>query len=701
MLTIEKSILNKWLDLHHQKVKELYDKSGKQPPQYKSNKEMYNKVIKETEKCKQKVMMEKQRKVMPDLGIAECSKLIIENCAITAVPSKDGYSLAVYDYDKCIYTFQTHTVLNDLIVLIMGMSSNVIISNVVTTLTGMRFEGIPYNPLPKYKIAVGNGIFNCLTQELEEFTPKYTVLTKVKTNYIKNAKKPKYEDGFSLESMIASLANENVDRIELISQICKAIITGHSLKPALFIILGKGGDGKSTFFEMLSNIIGKENVAYVNFSELNSPDKMAETINKKLVLGVDNDVKLYLRKTSLLKTIASHETITLSRKYMNAISVPFTGTMVQLCNDFPRIAETGSSMRRRIVPFRAEYSHYEHGTENANIDNNYINDQTFLEYALWYFLDEEKTPYYSDFNDKDIDLAFDAFDEEDVLGQFISDLNTTGFFDAKNKEVPVSHLYAVYQDWMDTNSPGTKTLSSRSFASQIKEPLRNYGYNRSENNKAVRPNTLQNQGLYTLESFGEYSEGHNIDKAAQKNSSSRTFYLANNKPTQLKVKKRNAQQISAAQYFNIIPSIASDLQLEQKDFIIEDNAEKVETEQHESNKAEDDQSTSTNESDDTDETTLNLMKYYTNNDTQSLENIRDKLRDDGQNIFDNDKDFVYHLDSALKQMDQIVRQSKDMGLKSVLTMSNVSTSSSFEDSIEFIEDFIEELIDYINERKDE
>ena len=703
MLKIEERTLNKWLDLHSQRIKDLYAKAGKEPPNYKSNREMYKAVEKAKFRRQQKVQLEKQRKSKPDLGVADCGVIIMETCAVTTVPSKDGYSLAIYDYDKHMYTFQTHTVLNDLIVLIMGMSSNAIISSVVTTLIGMRFEGLPYNPLPKFKIAVGNGIFNTLTCELEPFTPKYTVLTKIKTNYIKNAKRPKYEDGFTLESMIASLANEDSNRIELISQICKAILTGHSLKPALFIILGKGGDGKSTFFELITNVIGEENVAYVNFSEINSPDKMAETINKKLVLGVDNDTKLYIRKTSLLKTIASHETITLSRKYMNAISVPFTGTMVQLCNDFPRIAETGSSMRRRIIPFRAEHSHFEQGTENPNIDNNYIHDRKFLEYALWYFLDETKTPYYSDFNDRDIDLAFDAFDEEDVLGQFIADLDNTGFFSSKNKEIPISHLYAVYQDWMAINSPGTKVLSSRSFASQIKEPLRDKGYARASNSRTIRPNTLQSQGLYSLESFGEYSEGHSIDQASQKNASSRTFVQRDHLAKKAKIKQRNAVKISASQYFNMIPTIASDLNKDQSEFVIntekenESKQEKVEDIKDELKEVE--TNTSNQSSDDSDGLSLDLISYYTNNDTEGLTNIRDKLQND--DVFDDTKEFVYQLDKALMQINQIVKLSKDPLLKSVGYSNDISTDSSKESAIEFIDEFIEELINYIDERKDD
>lgn len=548
MSTINEKALRRWLENEDEKLKNLYAKEPKRKPvNFASNDDALEALRKKYIKYSKKLLLVSGKK---KLDLADAAKLIIENVAVVAVPVTQGFSLAIYDYDKKVYTFSTTTVLNDYIVLLLGASSQQIISSMTTTLIGLRRQAAIYNPLPKYKIAVGNGIYNCLTGKLEDFTPKYSVLTKIKTNYIANAKAPRYEDGFTLEKMITALSNGNLARKILLGQICKSIITGHSLKPGFFVVLGRGGDGKSTFFTMIANMIGQENVAYVNFSEIASPDKMLETMNKKMILGMDNDTKIYIKKTSLIKTMASHEMITLSRKYLSAISIPFTGTVVQLCNEFPRFSETGSSMKRRLVPFKAENSHYENHTENDNIDNVYVKDHKFLEYALWFFLNQNTNPYYSDFSDIDRSIALDALEVEDSVGQFVTELRLDGVLSSINKSIPSTHLYAAYQDWMKLSNPGNSVLSSRSFSMKITEPLFRAGYTAGDRKTVVRPSSLENTKQYSSSSWGIAKDYPNLAEIIQSNAASRVFIFDHAPATEIEIRRRG-RPITALQYFKV------------------------------------------------------------------------------------------------------------------------------------------------------
>ena len=700
-MAINQQILDEWIELHKQRVEELFEDETRCPPEYHSNAEMYDVIRTETDNVLRRVSLESRGN--PKLGVKEAAEIIVDKAAITCVPVKDGFSLAIYDYDKKIYTFNSMTVLNDLIVIILGASSQSIINSVMTTLVGLRFKAVPYNPLPQYKIAVGNGIYNCLTRSLEESTPRYTILTKISTNYVHNAPKPNYHDGFTLESMIGSLADEKPERVSLIGQICKAIITGHSLKPGLFVVLGRGGDGKSTFFTMIANMIGQENVAYVNFSDIDSPDKMAETANKKLVLGLDNDVKVYLRKTSLLKTMASHEMITLSRKYMSALSIPFTATMVQLCNDFPRIAETGSSMKRRVVPFRAERSHYELGSENDNVDTVYIKDQKFLEYALWYFLNEDTNPYYSDFNDVDRRVAFDAFDAEDIVGQFVNDLQALGVFTEINQYIPVSHLYAVYQDWMTINNPGSKMLSSRSFAMQIKDKLYDLGYSRSD--ESFRPHTLERQNLYSTETLGEYKTQTHTEKAIETNVSSRVFQKTH-RPKHGQEVRRNSNQISVYQYFNIISAISSDMNVsysaiyDQEDTPTEQIEENQQIEQHieidTSSENTSDEHSGSQKYDDI--INIDLHNIYQHNLYDELSEYK-ALIDNYMHQLDDDEhtpiEVLSEFDTLWNQTSQIAYISRDSKLIAIQMTIKENRSPAFKDTLELLSDYLERLIEIV------
>jgi hypothetical protein len=143
-LTINQQILDEWIELHKQRVEELFEDETRCPPEYHSNAEMYDVIRTETDNVLRRVSLESRGN--PKLGVKEAAEIIVDKAAITCVPVKDGFSLAIYDYDKKIYTFNSMTVLNDLIVIILGASSQSIINSVMTTLVGLRFKAVPYNP---------------------------------------------------------------------------------------------------------------------------------------------------------------------------------------------------------------------------------------------------------------------------------------------------------------------------------------------------------------------------------------------------------------------------------------------------------------------------------------------------------------------------------------------------------------------------
>lgn len=440
------------------------------------------------------------------LTLESTADVLVRTLPMVAIPGNDKRgSLAVYDPDEHIYTTESTTILNTALVTLFGTSSNPLLASLTLSLLGRQSKFYyKYNPLPKYKIALGNGIFNGLVHQLEPFTPEYTVLTKIATNYNPKARQPKFDGKFSFEQMVNQLADENSDRISLLKQICLSIITGVSTSAALFIFLGKGGDGKSTFFQLLENVIGSQNTAHVNFSEINSDDKLLETMGKKLVVGLDNDTNIYIRKTAKLKSMAAHETVTYSRKYLSAVSVPFTATIVQLCNDMPRFSETGTSMRRRLVTFKAEHSYTLTGTENNNVSR-YIQNREFLEYVLKEILN---FGYTSNYNDVDRQITNDTLDEEDTIGQFVEDMDQIHLFDGVNKMLPLPHLYAAYLDWASANQQSSRPFSTRAFSAKITDLMADRGYVRQPT--SVRLRTIIDSGDFVPASFDEISTGKHL-----------------------------------------------------------------------------------------------------------------------------------------------------------------------------------------------
>lgn len=483
------------------------------------------------------------------LTLESVADILVRTLPMVVIPAKDGHAaLAVYDPDARIYTSSATTILNTALVTLFGTSSNQLLATLTMSLIGRQEKFyFHYRPLPKYKIAVGNGIYNGLVRKLEPFTPKYTILTKIETNYNPNAKQPDLGHGFSFQQMVNQLADGNRARTTLLKQICKSIITGVSTSAALFIFLGKGGDGKSTFFQLLENVIGSQNTAHVNFSEINSDDKLLETMGKKLVVGLDNDTNIYIRKTAKLKSMAAHEAVTYSRKYLSAISVPFTATIVQLCNDMPRFSETGTSMRRRLVTFKAEHSYTLTGTENNDVSK-YIQNREFLEYVLKEILD---FPYMLNYNDVDRQITNDTLDEEDTIGQFIDDMDQIHLFDGVNKMIPLPHLYAAYLDWSAANQQSSRPYSTRAFSAKIIDPLFDRGYTRQT--IPVRLRTIIDSGEFVPASFDEISSGKRLSEVLNdtKRVSTRVFVKTGERNVHRYEFRRHDGSASPIDYFGL------------------------------------------------------------------------------------------------------------------------------------------------------
>lgn len=483
------------------------------------------------------------------LTLESVADILVRTLPMVVIPAKDGHTaLAVYDPDARIYTSSATTILNTALVTLFGTSSNQLLATLTMSLIGRQEKFyFHYRPLPKYKIAVGNGIYNGLVRKLEPFTPKYTILTKIETDYNPNAKQPDLGHGFSFQQMVNQLADGNRARTTLLKQICKSIITGVSTSAALFIFLGKGGDGKSTFFQLLENVIGSQNTAHVNFSEINSDDKLLETMGKKLVVGLDNDTNIYIRKTAKLKSMAAHEAVTYSRKYLSAISVPFTATIVQLCNDMPRFSETGTSMRRRLVTFKAEHSYTLTGTENNDVSK-YIQNREFLEYVLKEILN---FPYMLNYNDVDRQITNDTLDEEDTIGQFIDDMDQIHLFDGVNKMIPLPHLYAAYLDWSAANQQSSRPYSTRAFSAKIIDPLFDRGYTRQT--IPVRLRTIIDSGEFVPASFDEISSGKRLSEVLNdtKRVSTRVFVKTGERNVRRYEFRRHDGSASPIDYFGL------------------------------------------------------------------------------------------------------------------------------------------------------
>lgn len=408
-------------------------------------------------------------------------------------------SVAIYDFDKNTYVFESDALPRALIIA-LKKSTRRLISDLYETLSALSNEyTIETLEVPPYLVPVGNGMYNALSRTLEPETYLYQVTSRVATNYVENAPHPAYRDGFTFEKMIDNLTSGDPARKQLVHQMMKTIVTGHQTQDVIFNIIGDGGDGKSTFMKLLTNVIGYENFAELRYHDLGDDNKLLNCLNKRLVLGADNDEGIYVKDVNRLKSMASREVMTFNRKFLTSIIAPFSATVVQVCNGMPRYSENGFAMKRRIVNLKVEKSLVKSGVANPRVTNEYVYDKRFLEYVLCYILDETRCPYYNEYSQASSDDASESLDDDNVVRKFMMYLDNENVLNERNHCIPTHVLYRCYIDWSENTDMSEKPLSQRSFTERLKREIVNFGYKFSD--ELVTLKSLHVRNLIDIDSL--------------------------------------------------------------------------------------------------------------------------------------------------------------------------------------------------------
>ena len=141
-----------------------------------------------------------------------------------------------------------------------------------------------------------------------------------------------------------------------------AIVIGKVYHEALIIAFGDGANGKSTvfnaFYDVLGDYAGKIPAEALTTRAKNAKVDLAELLGKRFILASETEEGQRL-STSMLKQIASVDSITGEKKYHDPFTFVPTHTTVLYTNHLPRVGSNDKGTWRRLVvaPF------------NANIEN--------------------------------------------------------------------------------------------------------------------------------------------------------------------------------------------------------------------------------------------------------------------------------------------------------------------------------------------
>lgn len=144
-------------------------------------------------------------------------------------------------------------------------------------------------------------------------------------------------------------------------EIAGVFAVGEVKREEIFIAVGEGGNGKSTFFNLLYKVFGdyagllSSDVLITNSRKNKSPE-LAELRGKRFILAAELDEGTRL-DTAIIKKLASTDPIRAEKKYKDPFDFIPSHSVVLYTNHLPKVGarDSGTWDRLRVIPFNATF----------------------------------------------------------------------------------------------------------------------------------------------------------------------------------------------------------------------------------------------------------------------------------------------------------------------------------------------------------
>jgi len=214
-------------------------------------------------------------------------------------------------------------------------------------------------------IAFKNGIYDIVNDELLEFTPDIIVTNKINHDYVPNA------ENELLENTLNKIACNDPSIRALLEEMAGYCMFRRNELRKAFILVGDKKNGKSTFLDLITRMLGEENISALDLADLGAQFKTAEIVGKLANIGDDIGDE-FIKNPAIFKKVVSGDRITVERKGVDPFQFNNYAKLLFSANNIPRIKDKSGAVLDRliIVPF------------NATFDKNAGDYDPFIKYKL-------------------------------------------------------------------------------------------------------------------------------------------------------------------------------------------------------------------------------------------------------------------------------------------------------------------------------
>lgn len=316
---------------------------------------------------------------------------------------------------------------------------------------------------PANYIAFNNGIYDMASDKLIPFSPDFIITNKIPHNYNSSA----YSE--LLDKTLNKIAcNDNQIRLLLEECIGYLFYRRNELSKS-FILTGKGANGKSTFLDLIKDILGNKNYSALDLNQLDERFSVATMGGMLANIGDDiSDEFLQGSAVANFKKVVSGNQVKAEIKGdPNILFLKLFVKLIFSANDIPKMKDkTGAVLRRLvIIPFNATFN---------------VNDPDFDPFITYKLKSEDVMEYAINLGIEGLKrvLKNNDFTKSDKVQKELSDYEVSNnpiILFLQDKELceienqPTKEVYRAYRMFCVENGFNEMTLAN--FSKEINKRL--------------------------------------------------------------------------------------------------------------------------------------------------------------------------------------------------------------------------------------
>lgn len=200
-------------------------------------------------------------------------------------------------------------------------------------------------------IAFNNGVFNIRDDSFVKHSSKFIITNKIPWDYNPAA----YFD----------LTDKTIDKIscndreirDVLEELIGYTFYRRSELGKAFILVGEKQNGKSTFLDMVTSLIGLPNIAALDLKELGERFKTAELFGRLANIGDDIGDE-FIADPSIFKKLVTGDRVNVEKKGKDPFDFNNYSKLLFSANNIPRVKDKTGAVQRRllIIPFNASFT---------------------------------------------------------------------------------------------------------------------------------------------------------------------------------------------------------------------------------------------------------------------------------------------------------------------------------------------------------